>query len=1609
MSRRSFFLLTDCASCASSALASFAVRSRMRFALRAVWALLLFLSAILLHAQTLPTFYWDIPAPVTPEATADAFFPAVVSDEHRSWCFYEESGKIATGDCFWISLQTYEHGQWSKSRRVAGPFSYSGDIPDCFSVVRSASCIVLAVAAYGSEVQVYASHDDGASFTQSSVSVREQTVVGPRLFVAKDGTLVLFASLTARKNVTSDGDSAFETFSFSLVFSTSRDGRSWAPFAPFAPSEALSHAFSPFLCASAFGDVVVFQAYHEDETHNRFSNQLYVTVSVDALQTWAPPVLLTNATALSSRDEKNATFYHNQRPFLYAYDEHLYVAWERSAAASEAAAVWIGELTERLTFASSAFQISPAASAHRPSLFSYDNRLYALWFDARRGQDAISLFCKNGYLWDEVSLFPSTAAGKADSSGVQRFPCPVFADGELSFVWQERTQPSFASRARQRTPSELQAAGKSCLYALSPDHTVQPPRIVATSFTEGKRSTAEQVRAQVVFPADPSGISGFSWMWTQSRTEEPPKKLTNRASDTQLSSRATHDGVWYFKARVRDYAGNWSAVATLSYHRDITPPLAPEIVLPSLDANGFVSANSFSVAWKPNRADDDVAGYSWSLEYIAPLDRSLWENSRHPLALSAASTKQLRALQVESKKTALRASLPPRRLLSAKKSARYTNVANGLYAFSVCAIDAVGNIGKRTVVPLLLNKYEPETAVLDVQSVSDAFGTLTVTVLGRCFSYDGTISELYIDRDGLPPYDMLLRADQGDFEVTSDEQIQHIRLENADAGVYKIGLFHTDRGLYFSDKTLTIDEYGTVKFFTPYQFTPDWSAAPAVSAFSVTPAFILMWVVCACSALIFVCTIRGFAQTVKETAEVRRDIITLMRGTMMLQEKRKKAAAVHKRRSSLKFKFSAFTVQGVLVVAALVSIPLGYLMLRVQSRTLAAGLEQRVTVLLNSIATSVRMYMPSQNDLELGALPNLSASLPETEYISILGLPRTQDNTHLNYVWATNDSEISAKLDSAEYVQGASRMTDATVLSVVDRFTTLNDEAEQSVGEMAHRINELTQEGASLAARTDYASNVRRNQINDEVRLLSTHVTDLLGTLSDAAAGSEPAFDVRHLDASKRHYLFYKPVLYRQGSEETYVRAVIVMQVSTEPLLQQVARSSRTIVLVSLLIAAIVTIIGTLSSLVFVSLLVRPIRLLVDHVEMISHTRRKETLAGQEIDVRTHDEIGLLGETVNEMTRSLVKAAHDENLLMDGKAVQQAFIPLLSDGAGHKKTTAMLQDEAAAFFGYYEGASGVSGDYFDYKKLDERWYCIIKCDASGHGVPAALIMTIVATMFRQYFDSWSWRINGTALDKLVVSINDFIESLGLQGKFTTLLLCLFDSKTGDVYVCNAGDNIIHYYDFAQKKMRSISLSQTPAAGSLPSFMVSMKGGFTVEPLHLHAGDVLFLYTDGIEESTRKFRDSDFAVTKCMAGSEGEPHGNHKAGDEFEQFTTERIQAVVEAVFSRSVYRLEKYHAPDSQELLEFDFSHCDGSIQDAVLALAAVEKVFRIYKSPDCTESDVVRVDKNIDIFLKKHFNRYDFYCSAQNDVGESNYLYYTNLREDEQLDDLTLLVVQKK
>jgi hypothetical protein len=280
-------------------------------------------------------------------------------------------------------------------------------------------------------------------------------------------------------------------------------------------------------------------------------------------------------------------------------------------------------------------------------------------------------------------------------------------------------------------------------------------------------------------------------------------------------------------------------------------------------------------------------------------------------------------------------------------------------------------------------------------------------------------------------------------------------------------------------------------------------------------------------------------------------------------------------------------------------------------------------------------------------------------------------------------------------------------------------------------------------------------------------------------------------------------------------------------------------------------------------------------------------------------------------------------------------------------------------------------------------------------------MIQVATIFISFFRNWKPNADGMHIERLVYEINDFIEQLGFKGRFAAFTLCLLDSETGLVRFCNAGDNLIHFYDNSDNKVKVLTLPQTPATGVLPNILIG--DGYKVQTLNLDKGDMLLLYTDGIEEAKRKFRDINFAEIVCNEGENGTEHENHVSGQDSEEMGVERVEAIINAVMNKKVYSLVKYHNPLGNITYNFDFSNCNDTVEDVTMALVSVEKIFRMFQD---TTGNKILVDKKVDAFLKEHFEGYEKYCRTSGEI--SGYLYYSGVKEDEQYDDLTILGVKR-
>ena len=166
-------------------------------------------------------------------------------------------------------------------------------------------------------------------------------------------------------------------------------------------------------------------------------------------------------------------------------------------------------------------------------------------------------------------------------------------------------------------------------------------------------------------------------------------------------------------------------------------------------------------------------------------------------------------------------------------------------------------------------------------------------------------------------------------------------------------------------------------------------------------------------------------------------------------------------------------------------------------------------------------------------------------------------------------------------------------------------------------------------------------------------------------------------------------------------------------------------------------------------------------------------------------------------------------------------------------------------------AKEVGGDLIDHFLRDEKlFFCI--GDVSGKGVPSAMVMAVIHSLFRMA----SARENNP--DRIMQTINEVACQNNRSNMFVTLFIGVLDLPTGRLRYCNAGHDVPVCL---RQGADGLELEKLPAKPNLP---VGVFDDFSYEKqsLTLAPGETLFLYTDGLTEARSPVRDQ-FRMERTM--------------------------------------------------------------------------------------------------------------------------------------------------
>jgi phosphoserine phosphatase RsbU/P len=334
-------------------------------------------------------------------------------------------------------------------------------------------------------------------------------------------------------------------------------------------------------------------------------------------------------------------------------------------------------------------------------------------------------------------------------------------------------------------------------------------------------------------------------------------------------------------------------------------------------------------------------------------------------------------------------------------------------------------------------------------------------------------------------------------------------------------------------------------------------------------------------------------------------------------------------------------------------------------------------------------------------------------------------------------------------------------------------------------------------------------------------VANLFKTLRLREYSNESFYSVPDVGAYR--LTVYLPFL-SEGRNDLLLRSVFSMQ-SMRSELARLLRLGAAIVVLLLVIQAAL-------GFFLYRLIVRPLK----ELRIASHiTGRGEFyhIAGHE---KRRDEIGILVQTFNKMAADIrdqketirknfeeIKMRDDtmQHELMIAQHIQKSIFPK----GGHPHTMALE----------YQPLYAVSGDFYDVYKLKDGSTGYLICDASGHGVPAALL----TMMAKSTFAAVSQRLSEPG--SIMAEVNrQMSTSLDMTGQYLTAFFIRIKNKK--IQYCNGThpDPIVLSSEGPARLLKS--------NGFYIGMMADTPFPFETANLKLVSGMRLVLYTDGITEA-----------------------------------------------------------------------------------------------------------------------------------------------------------------
>jgi sigma-B regulation protein RsbU (phosphoserine phosphatase) len=228
------------------------------------------------------------------------------------------------------------------------------------------------------------------------------------------------------------------------------------------------------------------------------------------------------------------------------------------------------------------------------------------------------------------------------------------------------------------------------------------------------------------------------------------------------------------------------------------------------------------------------------------------------------------------------------------------------------------------------------------------------------------------------------------------------------------------------------------------------------------------------------------------------------------------------------------------------------------------------------------------------------------------------------------------------------------------------------------------------------------------------------------------------------------------------------------------------------------------------------------------------------IGMPARDQLSGLAEAFDGMTASVERLLIEsqeklrlESELEIAREVQNQLFPQISPEIAGLK-----------LFGACRAARVVSGDYYDFLRLDDDRCVLVLGDISGKGISAALLMAAIqSSLHAQFYDGIGGRPAQVSVSEVVSRLNRQLCSSTPTEKYATFFFAMYDGRTRELNYTNAGH-------LPPALFRRNRVERLETGGTVVGLFV--RAEYEEATVRLESGDVLLAFTDGLTEPENSY-------------------------------------------------------------------------------------------------------------------------------------------------------------